>query len=565
MYANHSVAIRGDRLLGIVSVMLSGFAAAWRAAGSLSRRFKLTLTLWLQSGPTGLADAGQSTARSPRDLYQRYEFGLAGGGNSALSLGRTATVPMRPGLGRAAPRRAQRGLVTDLALDIGSGGWWRGLGICAALCLAAAWMAPDMRAIPVAPPAPMGDAQWQEARALAFAPLGLGADSGRRMAATRAVEPIEHAPERPTIDLLATLGRGDSFARVLERSGVGGGEAAQVAGMVGQVAALDAIRPGTPMDVRLGRRTDPHSARPLERLAFRARFDLDVVVAREAGVLRLKPIAIAVDDTPMRVQGRVGDSLYFAVRAAGAPPKAAEAYIRTLASQFSIGDGVGPDDRFDLIVSHRRALDGRAGSADAETGELLYAGLDRAAGKDLQLLPWTHDGQTQWFEASGVGRVSAGMSQPVAGPITSGFGPRRHPILGFVRMHKGIDFGAHYGQPIYATSTGRVIRAGWAGGYGNQVRIDHGNAISTSYSHMSRIVAAPGAMVRQGQVIGYVGSTGLSTGPHLHYELYRNGVPINPMSVRFVTRSLLEGAELEAFRARLAQMLGVKTGFPGRS
>lgn len=479
----------------------------------------------------------------------------------ALDRGLAAPLaPLRAGLGRAAPRRAKPRLVADLALDIGSAQWWRGLGVCTLLCLAAAGFAPDMRAVPAAVPAPLGDAQWDEARSLGFAPLAFGADTGNRMAATDAVHPIAHAPERPSIDLLATLGRGDGFARVLERSGVAGGEAAEVAAMVSGVADLAAIRAGTPMDVRLGRRPSPRSARPLERLSFRARMDLSVVVERDAGRLALRPIAIATDDTPLRIQGRVGSSLYFSARAAGASPQAIQAYIRTLSAQTSLGGDIGENDRFDLIVSHRRSESG-----ESESGRLLYAGLDRASGKDVQLLPWTSGGRTVWFEASGVGRTSGSMSQPVSGPVSSSFGMRRHPILGFARMHRGVDFRAGYGQPIYAATNGQVVRAGWAGGYGKQVRIAHGGGLLTSYSHMSRIVAEPGAAVRQGQVIGYVGSTGLSTGPHLHYELHRNGVAINPMSVRFVTRSLLEGAELQAFRTRLSELLALKTGAPSRS
>jgi murein DD-endopeptidase MepM/ murein hydrolase activator NlpD len=134
---------------------------------------------------------------------------------------------------------------------------------------------------------------------------------------------------------------------------------------------------------------------------------------------------------------------------------------------------------------------------------------------------------------------------------------RFHPILHFARMHKGIDFGAHYGQAIVAAADGRVTGAGWAGGYGQQVRLAHADGMGTSYSHMSRIVATPGSFVRQGQLIGYVGSSGLSTGPHLHYEVYRNGVAVNPLGVRFASSALLEGPELERFKARLAQLMAI--------
>jgi murein DD-endopeptidase MepM/ murein hydrolase activator NlpD len=137
--------------------------------------------------------------------------------------------------------------------------------------------------------------------------------------------------------------------------------------------------------------------------------------------------------------------------------------------------------------------------------------------------------------------------------MSSGYGQRRHPILGYTRMHAGIDFAARYGSPIYAVTDGVVAFAGRHGGHGNYVRIQHGGGLATGYAHMSRIAAMPGQRVRQGQVIGYVGSTGLSTGPHLHYELYRGGVTVNPLSVRFTTTAQLAGSELAAFRAKLAQ------------
>ena len=127
-------------------------------------------------------------------------------------------------------------------------------------------------------------------------------------------------------------------------------------------------------------------------------------------------------------------------------------------------------------------------------------------------------------------------------------------------MHQGVDFSAGYGTPILAATDGHVSAAGWAGGYGKQVRISHAGGLLTSYSHMSRIIAQPGSFVKQGQLIGYVGSTGLSTGPHLHYELYQNGVPINPASVKFTMRAQLSGDQLTAFRQKLQSLLAIRPG-----
>jgi len=122
------------------------------------------------------------------------------------------------------------------------------------------------------------------------------------------------------------------------------------------------------------------------------------------------------------------------------------------------------------------------------------------------------------------------LAVPIPGaPITSGFGPRVHPIYGDVRMHTGIDFGASYGTPIHAAADGVVVSAGPLGGYGNATVIDHGNGLATLYGHQSSIIVVPGQRVQRGQVIGYVGCTGLCTGPHLHFEVRVRGTPVDPM------------------------------------
>ena len=122
------------------------------------------------------------------------------------------------------------------------------------------------------------------------------------------------------------------------------------------------------------------------------------------------------------------------------------------------------------------------------------------------------------------------LSVPIPGaPITSGFGPRVHPIYGDVRMHTGIDFGASMGTPIRAAADGIVVSAGPFGGYGNATVIDHGNGLATMYAHQSQIIVSAGQRVSRGQVIGYVGSTGFSTGPHLHFEVRVQGTPVDPM------------------------------------
>ena len=474
------------------------------------------------------------------------------GGAVALTPARPIRLIDRTAVRRRMEQAAELDLVVDLGQRIGSGEWWRGLATCSALCVAALSFAPKLRPLPGRVAPAMAEAQWQEMRAQAIAPQAYGADTGRRMVATSLVERLANTPERPQVELAATLGAGDGFSRVLQRAGVGEDQAKSVADMVSDAVTLGEIKPGTKIDLTLGRRPNRSVPRPLDHLAFRAKFELALEVNRVGDALQLKRIPIAVDETPLRIEGRVGSGLFQAARAAGAPAKAVETYLRALGQHVSIGRDVHSGDRFDLIVEHRRAATG-----ETETGGLLYAGLDMGK-KALRLLKWQQGGREQWFDAAGVGEQRGQMKMPVAGHLTSSFGMRYHPILGYSRMHQGIDYGAPMGSPIVAATDGIVNFAGWHGGHGNFVQIRHAGGLGTGYAHMSRIIARAGQHVNAGQLIGYVGSTGLSTGPHLHFEVYRNNVAVNPGSVKFTQAAQLAGAELSRFKATLARLLAVR-------
>lgn len=455
---------------------------------------------------------------------------------------------------RAAARLASLDLVADLGQDIGSRRWVRGAGTLLGLSAIALAGWPGFTAVEAAPLMVIDDPVRDEFRSQMIMPLALGSDSGRRMGATAAVVPLATAPERPRLDLEATLASGDGFDRMLQRAGVGAAEADLIASLVANEVPLADIAAGTKFDIALGRRPAPDANRPLEALSFRARFDLQLAVARDAsGRLVLDPRPIKVDTTPLRVRGVVGPSLYRSSRAAGAPASAVQQYLRTLSAEVDFDRGISSNDEFDLIVEYKRAATG-----EVEAGNLIYAAILRDGKPRKQMLRWGKDGQ--FYEASGVAEQRAGLIAPVSGRVSSNYGMRRHPILGYRRMHSGLDFKASYGTPIYAVSDGTVQFAGRNGGHGNYVRISHGGGLATGYSHMSRIAVSNGSRVRRGQVIGYVGSTGLSTGPHLHYEMYRNGQAVNPSSVKFVTRAQLTGRELTGFRARLAELQRVAPG-----
>lgn len=454
---------------------------------------------------------------------------------------------------RASQRLATFDLAPDLAQDIGSRRWLRGVATLVGLSAIAIAAWPGFSAVEAAPAMRIDDQVRDEFRSQMIMPLALGADSGRRMGATFAVTELADAPERPRLDLVATLTKGDGFDRMLRRAGVGGDEANAIAQMIGQSIALADIEPGTQIDITLGRRPEAGAPRPVDALSFRARFDLQLAVERRDGQLVLDPRPIKVDATPLRIRGTVGDGLYRSARAAGAPPSAVQQFLRTVSNEINLDSEIGANDEFDMIVDYRRAATG-----EIEVGDLVYAALIRNDRPRLQLMRWGREGR--FFDAAGEGAMREGLVAPVPGRVTSRYGMRRHPILGYRRMHSGLDFRARSGTPIYAVTDGTVNYAGRNGGYGNFVRIRHTGNLATGYAHMSRIAVRNGQEVKRGQVIGYVGSTGLSTGPHLHYEMYRGGQKIDPSSVRFVTRAQLSGRELTNFREQLVRLQLVEAG-----
>lgn len=484
---------------------------------------------------------------------------LAGGGARGFGRAPVAFAPVRPSF---ADRLHRTDWVPDLGAEIGSRDWWRGLGTCLALCAAAvalspAGLAPGWRAVPGAVAPPQDEAAWDHSRAQGIAPLAWGADTGHRMAANDLVAPLAEAPERPLVELSATLGEGDAFDRALVRAGVGRSDARAAAALVSDVVRLGDIAEGTQIKLTLGRRPSRKVARPLESLSMRARFDMGVTLTRAGEGLTMTRQPIAIDRTPWRVQGLAGRSLYRSARAAGVPAKVVETYIKALATRLSVGRDVDAADTFDLVIERERAATG-----ETRTGALLFAGLDQAR-KRVRLVRWGESaaGRTgEWFDADGQAERRGTMGLPVAGRVTSAFGMRMHPLMRYLRMHKGIDIGAPHGAPIHAAMDGVVASAGRNAGYGNFVKLAHASGLASGYGHMSRIAVRSGARVRAGQVIGYVGSTGMSTGPHLHWEVWRNGASVNPRSIAFSRMQQLSGGALRAFKAKVAGLLAVKPG-----
>ena len=507
---------------------------------------------WLHAA--GRTGSGFGLLGGTDALFLRDDHGFEqAGGTATLSFGR-ALVPVAA-LGpfdkmRAAAMRID--WVPDLGSRIGSLDWWRGAGTCAALCAAAIALAPSIgEPIVGAVPAPLSGADREEARAQTIAPLAWGADTGRHMAANDLVVPLTEAPERPSEERTATIGHGDSLGRVLQRAGVSERDARDAVALIGGVVPLGELTPGKQIPMTLGRRPNKTVARPLDMLAVRARFDLELSLKRVGDGLVLTRHIIAIDTTPLRIQGLVGSSLYRSARAAGIPAKVVETYIRAINRKFAIGQ-IGAGDRYDFVIDRKRAATG-----ETQIGNLLFAGLDHGA-KKTQLVQWK-DGT--WYEATGQAERQGTFTMPVSlARVTSSFGMRFHPLLGFSRMHKGIDIGTPWGTPIHAPADGTIVYAGRSGGYGNFIKMAHGGNIVTCYGHLSRYATRAGQRVSRGDIIGYSGNSGISTGPHLHWEVIRNGVAVNPRGFSFSSVATLSGEQLRQFKAKVSGLLAVKPG-----
>ncbi|MCR9079202.1 MAG: M23 family metallopeptidase [Hyphomonadaceae bacterium] len=239
--------------------------------------------------------------------------------------------------------------------------------------------------------------------------------------------------------------------------------------------------------------------------------------------------------TPYIVKGSIETSLYQDAQELGAEDQQVVDFAQVFAYDLDFQREVHPGDEFEMVFD---VLMDERGNV-IRRGDVLYASLNgKAVTKSFYRFTTPDEKVTDYFQANGESSTKFLMKTPINGArLSSRFGKRRHPISGYTRLHKGTDFAAPTGTPIYAAGNGVVERASRYGGYGHYVRIRHAKGYKTAYAHMSRYGRGvrSGRSVRQGQIIGYVGSTGASTGPHLHYEVYKNGKPVDAMRLKLPT------------------------------
>ena len=242
----------------------------------------------------------------------------------------------------------------------------------------------------------------------------------------------------------------------------------------------------------------------------------------------------------------ITNSLYQSALTLKIKPNIIVEFARLYGFQVDFQRDIWKNDSFQIIYEEFLSKDGKI----IETGNILFANLN-LQNQDLKLYRHEYEkNKIDYFDENGKSMRKTLMKTPINGArLSSSFGKRKHPILGFTKMHTGTDFAAPTGTPILASGDGLVVRAQWCGGGGNCVKIKHNKVYQTVYAHMSKFARGikKGARVKQGQIIGYVGSTGLSTGPHLHYEVIENGRKINSQKLKLPSGKILKGEQRKIF------------------
>ncbi len=359
---------------------------------------------------------------------------------------------------------------------------------------------------------------------------------------------LEDRARRP-VERQMQVASGDTLVDVLIRAGVEGSDASQAIEALKDVFNPRALRAGQKVTVTFEKPPHGFGQGDFNKVALNADPIREVAAARTAtGSFTGQEAKRQVSRQVAHYTGSIRLSLFESAQNAGIPAPIIIAMIKALSYDVDFQRDIQAGDGFEVMFDGFYDTKGKL----VRHGDMMFASIS-LGGKPIAMYRHeTEGGSIEYFNEKGESVKKALLKTPVDGAkISSGFGLRNHPILGYTKMHKGIDFAVPTGTPIQAAGDGTIEMAGFNGAYGNYVRIRHGNGFGTAYAHMSRIPEGirAGRRVSQGQIVGFVGSTGRSTGAHLHYEVLQGAAQINPLSVKMPTNVKLAGRDLDRFRA----------------
>jgi len=422
----------------------------------------------------------------------------------------------------------------------------------------------------------------QPDRKLAYATEGTAADPYAGFETRVVPENVTLLPKtkdqatggNPSSERVHMVKKGDTVTSILRDQGATPEEAKSIAATLGARGRDGGLKEGQKLRILMA----PAGFGPGQRLQ-----PYRVIVANDSAVEAVAALSdlgkyVAVDVQSMNTVAETADnseddeddgsgvrlyqSIYETALRNKVPASVIEDMVRIYSYDVDFQRKVQPGDSFDVFFAGEDE-----GATITEKTEVLFASLTVGGEtKKYYRFQTPDDSVVDFYDETGKSAKKFLVRKPVNNAIMrSGFGSRRHPILGYVKMHTGVDWATPYGTPIFASGNGVVEKAGWEGGYGKYVRLKHNNGYETAYAHMSAFAKGmePGKRVRQGQVIGFVGSTGQSTGAHVHYEILVNGRFVDPMRIKLPRGRSLDGplmASFEKERDRLDAMMSNRGG-----
>ena len=384
---------------------------------------------------------------------------------------------------------------------------------------------------------------------------------------------ITKAPPAEPVDESFTVAEGSNLIAEMTSRGVANATAEALVASIEALFPAKQIKAGTKFDVTFDRQIDFYGREVTFPVAVsfdqqgKGTINIDsdedgqfTATFEEPATPQSKSAAaIAAVITQFHTSASVGSGINTAGADNKVPDYIMAEFSRVYSYDVDFQRQVGPNDSFEVFY-------GNPLSGSSAKRKVLHMARLTIDGQSRSFYRFsTEDGQTEYFDENGRSASRALLRTPVSGArLTSGFGMRKHPLLGYSKMHTGVDFGAPQGTPIHAAGSGEIDQAGRESGYGNVVTIAHSDSLQTMYAHMSRFAAGirSGVHVNQGQVIGYVGTTGRSTGPHLHYEVRIDDRPMNPEAVRATGGKQLTGKDLASFRTQREKVLALMEKAP---
>lgn len=365
-----------------------------------------------------------------------------------------------------------------------------------------------------------------------------------------------HGPNLPQFpkSMHLTVEKGDTLMTMLVREDVQYDEAVDVVDALRKTYNPRSLKIGQEIDIML----DSHPEQPSKAAVSELSIKLDPIESVELSRLPSGSFSVEKASKPLSTElalasGTINNSLFETGYENGVPDGVLAQLVKAYSYDVDFQREIQRGDKMEVLFERKTTDDGEI----AGYGDIQYAML-KLSGKPLKIYRYeSKDGNVSFYDAKGEGIIKALLKTPINGArISSGFGMRQHPILGYSKMHRGTDFAAPKGTPIYASGDGVIEQRGWVNGYGNYIKMRHNGIYESAYGHMSAFARGigPGVKVKQGQVIGYVGATGQATGPHLHYEIHKYGQQVNPMNEKFKTGIALAGAELQNFKAHVAKI-----------